>query len=263
MNSSALAIVAAGAVVQERQGIADRLAECRSCQCPTSTAYRMPHSDPPAISPELNSVPAPTSDSSAAPVWRLDEPAHQAAGEDRRGRRDRQVRADGERQRVDAAQLERHRDEDADEHQAPRQVLAQQALDDRRHQRRLRRRQPPASRSPNTLCRYSVVKPMTNGRGDDADDQADLLVDRRRADDVAGLQILRRVAGVRGRDADDGADAERDRARSASPVQPSATKIRQVRISVAIVMPEIGFDEDADQAGDARRHGRRRRSRRR
>src|SRR4029453_12558972 len=29
----------------------------------------------------------------------------------------------------------------------------------------------------------------------------------------------------------------------ASPVQPSATKIVQVRISVAIVIPEIGFDE--------------------
>ena len=28
-----------------------------------------------------------------------------------------------------------------------------------------------------------------------------------------------------------------------SPVQPSATNSRQVRISVAIVMPEIGFDE--------------------
>src|SRR5215471_15585713 len=30
----------------------------------------------------------------------------------------------------------------------------------------------------------------------------------------------------------------------ASPVQPSATKIVHVRISVAIVMPEIGFDDD-------------------
>src|SRR6266511_3207868 len=29
----------------------------------------------------------------------------------------------------------------------------------------------------------------------------------------------------------------------ASPVQPSATNIRQVRISVAIVIPEIGLDE--------------------
>src|SRR5258706_3838286 len=37
---------------------------------PTRTAYRMPHSDPPAIRPELNKVPAPTSDSAAAPVFR-------------------------------------------------------------------------------------------------------------------------------------------------------------------------------------------------
>src|SRR5207237_314154 len=37
---------------------------------PTSTAYRMPHNDPPAMRPELNSVPAPTSDSSFAPVFR-------------------------------------------------------------------------------------------------------------------------------------------------------------------------------------------------
>src|SRR5687767_12477805 len=29
-----------------------------------------------------------------------------------------------------------------------------------------------------------------------------------------------------------------------SPVQPSATKIVQVRMSVAMVMPEMGFDED-------------------
>ena len=35
-------------------------------------------------------------------------------------------------------------------------------------------------------------------RRDDADREAHLLIDRRRADDVAGLQILRRVAGVGG-----------------------------------------------------------------
>ena len=52
---------------------------------------------------------------------------------------------------------------------------------------------------------------MTNDERDHADDQADLLVERRRADDVAGLEILRRVAGVGGRDADDRADPERDR----------------------------------------------------
>ena len=49
-------------------------------------------------------------------------------------------------------------------------------------------------------------------RGDDANDEPDLLIERRGADDVAGLQILRRVAGVGRGDADDRADAERDRA---------------------------------------------------
>ena len=33
-------------------------------------------------------------------------------------------------------------------------------------------------------------------RRDHADEQAELLIERRRPDDVAGLQILRRVAGV-------------------------------------------------------------------
>src|ERR1043166_1282115 len=37
---------------------------------PYRTAYRIPASDPPAINPELNSVPDPTSDSSATPVLR-------------------------------------------------------------------------------------------------------------------------------------------------------------------------------------------------
>src|SRR5438067_2417453 len=37
---------------------------------PTSTANRMPHSEPPAMSPELNSVPAPISDSSCTPGLR-------------------------------------------------------------------------------------------------------------------------------------------------------------------------------------------------
>ena len=47
-------------------------------------------------------------------------------------------------------------------------------------------------------------------RGDDADDEADCWAARRRADEEAGLQVLRRRAGVGRRDADDGADAERD-----------------------------------------------------
>ena len=53
--------------------------------------------------------------------------------------------------------------------------------------------------------------PIDERRGDDADHQTELLIERRGADDVAGLEILRGVAGVRRGDADDGADAERDR----------------------------------------------------
>src|SRR5438046_9283620 len=41
-----------------------------SLPVPTSTAYKIPHSEPPAMRPELNSVPAPTSDSCATPVLR-------------------------------------------------------------------------------------------------------------------------------------------------------------------------------------------------
>ena len=37
---------------------------------PTSTANNIPHSEPPAMRPELNSVPALTSDSCGAPVFR-------------------------------------------------------------------------------------------------------------------------------------------------------------------------------------------------
>ncbi len=65
---------------------------------PKSTAYRMPASDPPAMRPELKSVPEPTSLSSTIARLALDVPADEPADEDRRRRRDRQVRPDGERQ---------------------------------------------------------------------------------------------------------------------------------------------------------------------
>src|SRR6185503_307964 len=119
----------------------------------------------------------------------LHEPAYQTAGEDGGGRGNRQVRADRERQRMDAAQLERDRDEHADEHQAPRQVLAEQSLDDGRHQRRLRRRQ---RAGPDHHHAVQVERRHADHqrRRDDADEQADLLVDRRGADDVAGLEVL-------------------------------------------------------------------------
>ena len=53
----------------------------------------------------------------------------------------------------------------------------------------------------------------------------------------------RPVRGVGGRDRDDGADAECHRGVH-SPDQPTAMKMEQVRISVAIVIPEIGFEDD-------------------
>ena len=154
---------------------------------------------------------------------------------------------------MDAAQLERDRDEHADEHQSPGQVLTEQALDDRAHQRRLRRGQRVGTDGHHVVQIQRRVSDDQR-RDQHADDQADLLIDGRGANDEAGLEVLRRRAGIRGGNADDGADAQRDR-RVASPVQPSATKIVQVRISVAMVIPEMGFDDVADQADDARRDG--------
>ena len=47
-----------------------------------------------------------------------------------------------------------------------------------------------------------------DGGDDDADHERDLLQARRGADDVAGLEVLRGVAGVGGGDADDAADGD-------------------------------------------------------
>src|SRR5690349_20654817 len=53
----------------------------------------------------------------------VDEIADDAADHDRRRRRDGQIDAHRERQRGEPAQLEHHRDQDADEDQAPGQLL--------------------------------------------------------------------------------------------------------------------------------------------
>ena len=80
-------------------------------------------------------------------------------------------------------------------------------------------------------------------RGDgDADEQAHLLPERRGADEVAGFQILRGGAGDGGGDADDSADHEREHA-VVGAVQPATKKMAQVAISVAMLMPLIGFEE--------------------
>ena len=171
-----------------------------------------------------------------------------AADPDRERRRERQVGADGPRQRVRAGHLRHEGEEDADEDGSPRQVLREQALDDRRHQRRLRRRELRAADAVRLAHRVGLVeqeeRPADDERrGQHADDEADLLAARRRADEVArssGPATSRRRWPPRCR---------RSRRRTAPPpgrrrrVRPSATKTTQVAISVAIVMPEIGFDE--------------------
>ena len=174
---------------------------------PKSIANRMPVSDPPAIRPELKSVPALSSESDVSPVLRSTHHRTSAADEDRRGGGDRQVRADGERQRVDAAQLERDRDEHADQHQPhgscwssrPRMSVAISVACGAATC---------AEPMPNVSCRLQQRPADHERRGDDADGQPHLLIDRRGADDVAGLEILRRVAGVGRGDADDGADRQ-------------------------------------------------------
>ena len=56
-----------------------------------------------------------------------------------------------------------------------------------------------------------MVPPMTSVETSTPMMRPDLLLERRGADEIAGLEILRGGAGVGGGDADDGADHERHR----------------------------------------------------
>src|SRR5439155_21915713 len=108
----------------------------------------------------------------------------------RRGRCDRQIRPDGERQRVDPAELERHGDEDADENETPGKILAEEPFDDGRHQRGLRsreRRRPDRHRAVQVQSREADDE----RGGDNADDETKLLIEWGRAYEEACLQILR------------------------------------------------------------------------
>src|SRR5437773_1995264 len=59
------------------------------------------------------------------------------------------------------------------------------------------------------LVKLHEDRPQQHGREHRADDDRHLLMARRGADEVAGLQVLRRGAAVRRRDADDAAHRER------------------------------------------------------
>ena len=80
-------------------------------------------------------------------------------------------------------------------------------------------------------------------RDEHADDAGPICwLDRRGADEIAGLEILRRRAGV-GRAMHTMAPTMSAIDWCMSLVQCSETKMRQVAMSVAMVMPEIGFDD--------------------
>ncbi len=148
---------------------------------------------------------------------RVDEVLHHSADPDRRRRRDREVGADRPGQRVRAGELRHERQEHADEDGRPRQVLREEALDHRRHERRLRGGQGGRADAVGFRGAREVLVELDDRQADDergrddADDEAPLLGLRRGADEEARLQVLGRRAGVGRGDADDRADAERRR----------------------------------------------------
>src|ERR1019366_5181824 len=146
----------------------------------------------------------------------LGERLHLAADEDGQRGGEREVRAHGPGERIRACHLRHESQEDADEDGRPGQVLREKALDDRGHERGLRRRELRAAdavRLPNLAVRAveEEQRPADDERRDEnADDEADLLAGRRRAHEEAGLQVLRRRPRVRGRDANERAHAQGD-----------------------------------------------------
>ncbi|HRI10096.1 MAG TPA: hypothetical protein PKW35_19880, partial [Nannocystaceae bacterium] len=147
-------------------------------------------------------------------------PLDDATREDGRRRRERQVGADRERERRDPAELHRDGDEYAHEDELPVEVEREEALDERRHQGALRGGELlGADRVLDPLGLHlggGVVEHLhrdaDDGRRRHApDDESELLVARRRADEESRLEVLGGRAGVRGRDAHHAADAERHR----------------------------------------------------
>ena len=131
------------------------------------------------------------------------------------------------------------------------QVLAEQPLDDRRHQRGLRRRDGRRTDAEH-LVQIERRPADDRGRRHDADDEAELLVVRCRADEISGLQVLRRAAGVGRGNADDGADADRDRAVGfAGPAERDKQQAREDQRRDRHPRNRIG--RRADEARDARR----------
>ena len=107
---------------------------------------------------------------------------------------------------------------------------------------------------PNVSCRLQQRPADDERRRDHADGEADLLIDRRRADDVAGLEVLRGVAGVGGGDADDGADRQRHgRVDRVVPAERDEDHARDDERRDRHARDRVG--RRPDEAGDAGRDG--------
>ena len=144
-------------------------------------------------------------------------------------------------------------DRGADADHLPVEVAAEHAGGERRDQRRLRRRQrvrPGAGRAGEAVGGVEQVEHRRDhDRAEDhAVDQRHLLPPRRRADQLAGLQVLEIVVG-------DGGDAEHDRGgeqgigdqrglllRAAAAAEPEASSSEAERMA-RMPMPEIGLFE--------------------
>ena len=146
--------------------------------------------------------------------------AEEGADRDQQGQRHRQVHAhaDGQRRqpqlREAAEQLVDHDHHGADRRAEPDQLPVQVAAEARPSPaprsarpaaRPARSRpRPGAPAKPNAALSRSSTGGITSRTEDHADDQRDLLLPRRRADQLAGLEVLQVVVGDRG-------DAEHDR----------------------------------------------------
>ncbi len=207
----------------------------------TSPATRTPARPSPATRPEAARTPGSASLSAASPE-RCDEGPDASPHVERGHRREGQVDADREGQPRDAAQDRSHGQAATGEDEPPRKLSRQHALDDRLHQRRLRSR--------DLLRAERVDGPEEDDRGGHgpageggADQLADLLARRRRADEISGLQVLRDVAGLRGGDRHDGARRSgRRRGRPAS-VHPAAANTDATPRSVTRAIPDVGWDD--------------------
>ena len=220
----------------------------------------------PAIRPAENSSPICLSSSGSPPGIPAAMPARRELGDQAAERRSAsRARAAGRcrprpraparasscrvRFRYSSSVMTTRADHGADRDHVPGQPAAEDAARDRGHQRRLRRGEridALAGRRADAVGLEQQVEHRRHDRGarDRTDAEHDLLPPRRRADELAGLEVLQVVAADRGRAADHGADHDRGDRTDGGPLPRIASRISEANRIVEIVMPETGlFDE--------------------